>query len=113
MTDEQFDTLIDLLPPRVRFWVLFAVQAVTVLSILLPFFEKLAKSTKTEKDDEAVTVVQRVLSLIPRAKLEIPRVSQRPTKPAPAQAPEKLQVQWPSAEKVAAAQDTPKPPAGS
>jgi len=100
-SDVNYDALLALLPVNVRAYVLLALQFVAALltftSAVMPILEKIAARTATKKDDQALTAVQRVLSIIPR--VQVPALSQRP----PAPAPVKLDVSWPSADKVAAA----------
>lgn len=100
--DLDLSLLLTLLPPNVGAIVLLVVKVLSaligVLTVVLPLFERLAKLTKTERDDQALTVVQKVLSILPR--VQIPAISQRP--PAPA----KLEViKWPSPPPPSRAQD--------
>lgn len=104
MEDLDISQLLTLLPPNVRAIVVLVMQVLSavigVLTVVLPLFERLAKLTKTERDDQALTVVQKVLSILPR--VQIPAISQRPPPPAPV----KLEVvKWPSPTPPSRAQD--------
>lgn len=116
MDSINYDALIALLPEQYRAPLLAALQligaALAALSVLVPFIEKLVKSTPSTSDDAYWEKIQRVralLSVFPR--VVIPRISQAPTKPAPepARAPHeradaetaKLAVQWPNAARLA------------
>ena len=115
MDDINYDALIALLPHEYRAAVLAALQLagalLAALSVLVPFIEKVVRATPSKSDDAYFEKLQRVrsmLSLFPR--VVIPRLSQAPTRPAPApeQAPHerpeaptaKLEVKWPSAARV-------------
>lgn len=95
MEDLDISLLLNLLPPNVRAVVVLVMQVLSavigVLTVVLPLFERLAALTATKRDDQALSTMQKVLSILPR--VHIPAISQRPPPPA---APAKLEVtNWP------------------
>lgn len=118
MEDINYDALIALLPEQYRAPILAALQlagaVLAGLSVLVPLVEKFVRATPSKTDDayfEKVSKVRAILSVFPR--VVVPRLSQAPTKPAPAPvrasheiAPEerqtaKVDIRCPSAEKLA------------
>lgn len=111
MGDVDFNALIALLPADYRPAALALVQLIGALiaafSVLVPLVEKLVKATPSKSDDaywEKLARVRNALSVFPR--IVVPRLSQAPTRPAPApvlEAAAKINVNWPDAQTVAEA----------
>lgn len=108
MDSVNYDTLLQLLPEPARAYVLLFLQLVAAFSVAVPVIEKIVKATSTKRDDRALEVVQRVLSVFPR--VNVPALSKRPPAPAAPAAPAPTPVQWPSADKVAAVLEQPAQP---
>jgi hypothetical protein len=92
-----YAALLQLLPEPYRSFVYVVLQLIAVFTLAVPAIEKLVKLTKTDKDDRALSSVQKFLSLFPR--VQIPAVSQRP--PAPV-----LKIdatKWPTPDKLGGA----------
>lgn len=100
-SDVNYDALIALLPMQVRVYVVLGLQILAAFlaftTAVMPLVERIVKMTKTDKDDQALNTVQRVLSVIPR--VQLPALSNPPPKPAPTN----IQVSaWPDTSKLAA-----------
>jgi hypothetical protein len=48
-------------------------QVLAVLTVVLPLLEKLAAKTSNKIDDEAVSVLGKILALVPRVRLGDPK----------------------------------------